>query len=164
MEQWKAIDWTNGKYEVSNLGNVRRVGSDKNMSQRVGKRGYSRLNIDVSGKKRTVTVHRLVASAFIENPNNLPQVNHKDENKLNNSADNLEWCDQQYNRCYGTAIERGAANRKKPVNQFTIDGEFVCRHASQLDAGASIGVSPTCIGDCCLGKRKSSGGFLWSFV
>ena len=80
----------------------------KQMKQSLHTKGYKTVALTKDGKTKTVFVHRLVAAAFIANPNNLPMVNHKDEDKTNNFADNLEWCTASYNRTYGKAIEKQA--------------------------------------------------------
>lgn len=96
-EEWREIEGTNGSYEVSNTGKVRSMnynksGRIKELKQKIDKYGYCVVTLHVKGKQKYPTVHRLVACAFIPNPNNLPQVNHKDTNKENNSVSNLEWC------------------------------------------------------------------------
>ena len=106
MEQWKPINGTDGRYEVSNLGRVR------TNSQRPGlltltkqPKGYRYVMIELSnGKKKNCRVHRLVAQHFIPNPNNLPEINHIDGNKDNNQATNLEWCTHSYNNKHAFAI------------------------------------------------------------
>lgn len=119
MEEWKRIENTFVPYEVSNEGNVRSLDYVDNSNHlRKGKilpkylvRGYYYVNID----RKLVRLHRLVAKAFIPNPNNLPHVNHIDENKLNNCANNLEWCDSKYNCNYG--------NRNKKISERIITEE-----------------------------------------
>ena len=103
MEEWKAIPGYEGLYEVSNMGNVRNV--RRNTLLRLSKDcyGYIQVSLYKNGRRTGLRVHRLVAEAFIPNPDNLPQVNHKDEDKSNNRVDNLEWCDSKYNLNYGTA-------------------------------------------------------------
>lgn len=119
MEEWRKIENTVAPYEVSNEGNVRSLDYfDKSNHLRKGKmlpkylvKGYYYVTID----RKLVRLHRLVAKAFIPNDNNLPHVNHKDENKLNNFADNLEWCDSKYNCNYG--------NRNKKISERNITEE-----------------------------------------
>ena len=100
-EIWKDIKGYEGLYQVSNFGRVK--SSTKILANRLSKRGYYIVTLYKNAKGVTKTVHRLVAQAFIPNPDNLPQVNHKDENKLNNRVDNLEWCTAKYNINYSSA-------------------------------------------------------------
>ena len=101
MENWKIIeDFTN--YAVSDLGRVKNRTTGRILKPKTAGRGY--LCIAINGKNKYI--HRLVAEAFIPNPDNLPQVNHKDENKHNNSVENLEWCSAEYNMTYGTRQQR----------------------------------------------------------
>jgi hypothetical protein len=106
METWKSIKGYEDIYKVSNLGRVKRLkgyGSknDKILKQRSGKRGYYYINLCKNGKPKSQKIHRLVADAFIPNPNNKPQVNHKDGNKLNNNGKNLEWVTNKENILHG---------------------------------------------------------------
>ena len=113
-EIWKNIAGYEGLYEVSSFGRVRslRFGKTKILKPGKNKKGYLRVSLCKNGKQKTFFVHRLVAQAFLENPQNLPQINHKDENKQNNRLENLEWCSCDYNNNYGTRNERaGKANR-----------------------------------------------------
>ena len=110
METWIDIKGYEHKYQVSNIGrvralNYRRTGLTKLINIRDNK-GYAEVALWKNSSRKLYMVHRLVAEAFIPNPNNLPQVNHKDENKKNNQVDNLEWCTQAYNNIYGTRLER----------------------------------------------------------
>lgn len=104
-EIWKDIEGFEGRYQVSNLGNVRSLRYKnqklvKKLTLRTNNHGYKVTGLGENGKTKFVLVHRLVAMAFIDNPNNYPIVNHKDENPLNNHVDNLEWCNYSYNRIY----------------------------------------------------------------
>jgi hypothetical protein len=114
-EKWVAIDGFD-MYEVSTLGRIRNKKSNKILivdKSYIRLRGYCKLGlIDNEGIRKKCLVHRVVAKAFIPNPMNLPLVNHKDENKLNNDVSNLEWCDASYNSNYGTARLRAKETRK----------------------------------------------------
>ena len=103
MEEWKNVIGYEGLYEVSNKGNVRNVRRNKLLRLSKTKYGYIQVGLSKNGIRTMFQVHRLVAQAFIENSDNLPQVNHKDEDKTNNNVTNLEWCDAKYNNNYGTA-------------------------------------------------------------
>lgn len=104
MEQWKDIENYEGLYQVSDEGRVRNISKNpyKLMKPHYNQRGYLLVALSKNGLPLHKLVHRLVAEAFIPNPNNLPQVNHKDEKKDNNQVLNLEWCDNKYNSRYGT--------------------------------------------------------------
>lgn len=110
IEIWRDIPGYEGKYQVSNTGEIRslKFGKIKILKQYTDKCGYNFLILSENGKRKNYFVHRSVAMTFIPNPNNLPQVNHKDENKANNCVDNLEWCSRKYNMNYGTRNERAS--------------------------------------------------------
>lgn len=119
MEVWKTISISNGLYEVSNTGKVRALdyqhkGETKELKLTKDKlTGYMRVRIKTNeGRIVYALVHRLVAEAFIENEEDLPCVNHMDENKTNNDVANLEWCTYKHNSNYGTATERANKTRK----------------------------------------------------
>lgn len=105
-EIWKPVVEYEGLYEVSNLGNVYSYKSDRNLKQSKDSNGYIRISLYKDGKATGTLVHRLVAEAFIPNPNNYPIINHKDENPSNNDVENLEWCTYEYNNNYGTRNKR----------------------------------------------------------
>ena len=166
-EIWKDIEGYEGLYQVSNMGRVRSL--RKNIILREGiSRGYSVLNLSKNGKPLTKKVHRLVANAFIPNPDNLPQVNHKDENKLNNCADNLEWCTQEYNLNYGTGNKkRGLSNTNgklsKPVCQYSKDGCFIKEWKSIMDVERMTGYDCGHISACCRNIRKTAYKYIWKY-
>ena len=117
MEKWADILNYKGKYQISNLGrvkalNYRRTKKEKIITLKKSK-GYYQVSLWKNGKRKIFLVHRLVAQTFIPNPDNLPQVNHKDENKLNNCVNNLEWCTQAYNNSYGTRLQRVSSTLKQ---------------------------------------------------
>ena len=117
-EIYKDIKDLEGKYQVSNFGqilslNYRKTGKAELLKPGKTKDGYPIVILYKDGKKKTFTIHRLVAETFLPNPNNLLEVNHKDEDKTNNSVDNLEWCTREYNINYGTHNERMSKTKKK---------------------------------------------------
>ena len=119
-EIWKDISGFNGKYKISNFGRVKSFHNNKELMLKpsVSHYGYPRVTLYYNGISKYYEIHRLVALYFIPNINNLPCVNHKDENKLNNHADNLEWCSILYNVNYGTRNERISVNNKgKPKSE-----------------------------------------------
>lgn len=120
QEVWKDIKGYEGLYQVSNLGKVKRLGNNKQMrektlKERKGKGGYLQVLLCEKGAQKSKYVHQLVAFAFIPNPNNYKEINHKDENKINNSVENLEWCNHKYNCNYGTRNKR--LTGRKPLNR-----------------------------------------------
>lgn len=113
MEEWRAVPGYEGLYEVSNIGNVRNVRRNTLLRLQKTNNGYIRVHLCKNGISTGFQVHRLVAQAFIPNPQDLPQVNHKDEDKTNNNVDNLEWCTAKYNMNFGTARIRSINTKIK---------------------------------------------------
>ena len=126
-------------------------------------KGYQNVMLSAKGKKATPRVCRVVALAWIPNPNQYPQVNHKDENKTNNFVDNLEWCTGEYNTNYGTGIERRANKISKPVLQFDLNGELIRKWQSIQSAETALGIDNSHITRCCRGKLRQTGGFIWRY-
>ena len=175
-EYWKPVVGYENLYEVSNLGRIRsfdRWVKSKNGSIRIcrgrilkpytNKDGYLCVVLSKNNKQKTFRVNRLVAQAFLDNPNNLPQVNHKDENKQNNNVENLEFCDCKYNINFGTAIARRSKTVSKPVLQYTLDGQFVREWESAKQAEREGGFRSECICMCCKGKIKTHKGFIFLY-
>ena len=106
-EMWKDIEDYEGLYQVSNLGNVKNIKTNKILKPEETPKGYLRIRLSKNHICKNYKIHRLVGKAFIPNPDNLPQINHKDENKHNNTINNLEWCDNWYNNHYGSKALRG---------------------------------------------------------
>ena len=155
-EVWKPIKDYEGIYEVSSCGQVRRLHKDKRSSPfKILKldtlRGYKKVHLYKNGSGKPFQVHRLVAEAFIPNPENLSQVNHIDENPSNNCVENLEWCDPKYNVNYGTGIARQVEKRSKIVLCFDLDMNFLREYPSTAEAARSLDLSQGCIVACCNG-------------
>ena len=180
-KEWKL--YFDGFYEVSNFGEIRSIALWSSRYKKVIKRkrpfllkqettydGYKRVVLCLYGKHFHLSVHRLVAELFVENPNNYPCVNHKDENTMNNRADNLEWCTAQYNSNYGTLPKRISERCKnnpaisKAVNQYSMDGELVGYYPSAKEAQRQTGINADVICRCCKGKARTSGGYRWSYA
>ena len=164
-EVWKDIKGYEGHYQVSDKGRVKSVkfGKEKILKPARDTKGYLAVQLCKNGEIKRCFVHRLVAQTFIQNPNNLPHINHKDEDKTNNSVQNLEWCDSKYNNNYGTHNQRVAEKRSKPVLQYTLDGKFVKKWKSQSDVERNLGYSQRNISACCRGKYKSLYGYVWKY-
>lgn len=177
-EIWKDIEGYEGLYQVSNMGRVksleRKAKNGMRIKERIKKvklrKGYYALELsDVNGNKKTYNVHRLVAQAFLPNPDNLQCINHRDENTLNNMVDNLEWCTHKYNVNYGTCIERRSkkcinGKRARKINQLTLDREFIREWASAREVQRQLGFSQAHISKCCNGKYRQSYGFIWEYA
>lgn len=164
-EIWKHIEGFN--YEVSNYGRVRRIETGKILKQYENKDGYLRVELRKKGKRKNYRVHRLVATAFISNPENLPQVNHKNEIKADNTVSNLEWCTAKYNNNYGTRIEKiSGGNHPKAVAiyQYSIDGKLINKFES-ISVAEKFFNSKTGghISEVCQGKRKTAYGYIWKY-
>lgn len=177
-EIWKDIEGYEGRYRVSNLGNVmslnyRRMGISRLLIPKINNDGRLWVELAGNGKPKPMLIHRLVAMAFIENPNNYPQINHKDENPKNNSADNLEWCTRKYNIHYYYERYRADAKRKKyrhgkhmdkPVIQETKDGQFVRKWDNSRQTRVELGWNDWSIAECCRGNRKTAYGYIWRYA
>ena len=118
-EIWKNIEGYEGKYQVSNFGQVKSmIGQEKVLHPKKHRTGHLQIGLHKDKKRKTMYIHRLVAQAFIPNPDNLPCVNHKDENPNNNNVDNLEWCTQKYNCNYGTRVDRIMETKKQQYKKI----------------------------------------------
>lgn len=179
-EIWKDVKEFEGIYQISNLGRLKRLETiiDTIYQQKYKRKIHQKERIikvnkcgryykhtlknKKSNKKRTTSIHRLVAEAFIPNPNNLPQVNHIDGNRYNNNVKNLEWC---------TASEnvRHAQNKLNKIvkNVMQIDkqtNEVIKIYKSTVQAMKETKVDRTNISKCCNNKQKTAGGFLWKYL
>lgn len=177
-EVWKVVEKYNGYIEVSNLGNVRSIiktskgNRVKELAKDLGTRKdyyYVRIHNTRLGINTRVRIHRLVAEAFIDNPNNLPYVNHKNENKLDNRVENLEWCTSKYNTNYGTGIERRAFNsrnqphRSRIIQQLDLNNNIIREYPSFKEAQRIIGHTYSNIWSCCNGKANTAYGYKWKY-
>ena len=190
-EKWKDIEGYEGIFQISNFGRVKSIERDNTYinTNQTGKkfvmkmhykekilktfitRGYEHVSLKKNYKSKSFSIHRLVAMHFIPNPKNYKIINHKDENKLNNRVDNLEWCDHPYNANYGTRNQRIKEKLKNnpnyyiPVSCYTLDNKYVKDYESAVAAGNDIGISPSLITACCrlYKSHASAGGFKWKY-
>lgn len=167
-QRWRDIKGYEGLYQVSNEGSVRSIKRGVVKKSTIQNTGYLINSLCKNGKKKMKRTHRLVAEAFIPNPYNLSQVNHKDENKTNNHVDNLEWCSQKDNLNYGSRNKRISESRinnpkiSKPVIQLSLDGQVVNEWESMSEAGRN-GYNPSAIHKCCNNKSNHHRGFNWKY-
>lgn len=155
-----------GLYGITSCGKVWSYKRGKFLSLNIHRNGYYSANLYKNGERRSISVHRLVAQAYIPNPNNLPEVNHKDENKLNNSVNNLEWCNREYNMNYGTGMKRSIETQRKssPLNKKVLCIETSIVYFSAQEAKRQTGVDNASISRVCNGKQNVAGGFHWKYI
>ena len=151
----KDISGYEGLYAVTSCGKVWSDRRKKFLTPRNNK-GQLSVYLCKDNEMKNYYIHRLVAETYLPNPENLPMINHKDENKTNNCLQNLEWCDCKYNNNYGTRNER----YKKPILQYTLDGEFVREWECASDVGREVNSN---ICNCLKGRRKTAYGYLWFY-
>ena len=153
-EIWKPVEGYEKLYEISNLGRVKslKYGKERILKPEKDKYGYLRVQLWRDGKYKMFLAHRLVAIAFIPNPKGFEQVNHLDEVKTNNCAENLEFCDAKYNSNYGTRTKRQAAARSKAVETSKYEDfrEICLRFSSTSEAGRN-GYNQSAVAACCRG-------------
>lgn len=168
MRETKDIQGYEGIYSVADNGEV-----FSHRSQKILKpdnvRGYMQVTLYKDGKSRRYKVHRLVAEAFIPNPRNLPLVNHKDEDKGNNAADNLEWCTAEYNNKFGTRTNRSKDTQIQNAPTQKRTKCVVCIETGDLyvstkEAERITGIYHSHISRCCGGTEKKAGGFRWRYA
>lgn len=171
---WEDVIGFEGLYQVSDQGEIRSIKRTKQNNrgfQEVNERirvltpdryGYLKVCLSKDGKHYVKSVHRLVAEAFIPNPNNLPEINHKNEDKQDNRVENLEWCTQAYNMSYGGYRNRQAISQGRAVIQF--DGNKpIAEYYSTQEASRQTGIPQGNIYKACTGKRRIAGGYEWRF-
>ena len=177
-EEWRDIEDYVGLYQVSNFGRVRSLGiRNKNANNERIKLlklsivgiGYNMITL-CNGKLKRKLVHRLVAQAFIPNPNNYPIINHIDGNKLNNHVSNLEWCTQKQNVQHsfknGLQISKlkGGTIPSVKINQYDLNGNFIKQWDSMTKIQRELGIPTGLVWKCCRGIYKKSKGFVWKYA
>ena len=180
-EQWKPIKNFEGLYEVSNMGRFRSVYKYKNTKVRNGtpaiipvrpkllrldktRPGYYNVTLCKESKSHTYRAHRLVAFHFCEGYKRGYVVNHKDEDKSNNRADNLEWCTQLYNQRYGTAIQRAAESLRKKVAQYDLAGNLIATYGGLKEAAKATGYNFVSISEWCRGAHTPKNKYRWAYI
>lgn len=178
-EEWRDIKGYEGLYQISSKGQVKSLArpckgfGDYYAKERIKKIsrdgvGYCRVALSKNGKKKHILVHRLVAKAFIPNPDNLPEVNHKDENKENNYVDNLEWCTPKYNSNYGNRNEKlREINRRYFKAVYQIDkntGEIIKLWECIREASRKLSIRDHLISRVCKGRNETAGGYKWMYA
>lgn len=181
-EIWRDIVGYEGLYQISNEGKVKSLARDvewrgtiRHQPEQIKKLspdrdGYLLVGLSKDGKPKSCKVHRLVASAFIENPDGLPEVNHIDENKTNNSVENLEWVTHKENINHGTHNQRMAETLSIPIDMLTKDDELICSFPSSMEtmrwlrANGFPSASQCNITNCCKGYRSIAYGFKWRYA
>ena len=181
MEEWRNIKDYDGLYQVSNLGMVKSLNFNKTGVEKIlkigKKNGYAYVTLYKKGTTRTFRIHRLVATTFIPNPDNKPDVNHIDGNKDNNSAINLEWVTKSENQLHAwkiglnkitekhiqSAIRNSKIFHSKKIAQYDKQGNFIKEWVSIADAEKCLKIPNPNIVACCKGKRKTAGGYLWRY-
>ena len=181
MEIWKEIKGFEGYYKISNLGRVlsikRRVNSSKGRTRlvnerilktRVDKYGYETVILRKFNKDRHFTIHRLIAIAFIKNPNNHPSINHIDENKLNNKPENLQWCTVKFNNLYNNRQEKINIKLRnvikgKVILQYDLNNNFIKEWRSLREIARATGFSRTEINKVCRNERLSYNNYYWKY-
>ena len=165
QEIWKDVVGYEGIYQVSNTGKVRNI-RGYILSPADNGNGYLRFSLYKSKKVcSTQYLHRLIAEAFIPNPDKLSEINHKDENKKNNNIDNLEWVTHVENCNYGTRIQRYSEKALKPVKQIDSNGKTLAVYPGVIKATRALGLnSKSAITNCIAGRSKYCRGFKWEYA
>ena len=174
VEIWKDIPDYEGLYQVSNLGRIKSLNYNHTKTEKIRKldqsgKGYSLILLCNSKGKKKYLVHRLVAEAFLDNPDNLPQVNHKDGNKLNNNVDNLEWCTNGYNEKHAYSLGLKSKNyadkngMARPVLQFDLNNNFINEFKTIKEAHQKTKTAVDTIIRSCKNRTKRHTKFIFKY-
>lgn len=166
MENWKDIKGYEGLYMVSDQGRVRslKYGKERILKPSKFGNGYLRIDLHKDGKRKICLLHRLVAEAFILNPNNLPECNHIDEDITNCVASNLSWMSSKENANWGTRNQRCKLDACKPVIELTLDNKELTIWPSVSDAAKHYGFFGSNISACCNGTAETYKGRKWAYL
>ena len=156
----KDIQGYEGLYAITSCGKVWSYRRQMFLKSNINKNGYEYVVLSVGGVRKTLTVHRLVAEAYIPNPYNLPEVNHLDECKSNNNSSNLQWISKSANINYGTRNEKVSRRNSKAIYCEELQRVFKSITAASKELGINLGD----ISSCCKGKLKSAGGYHWRYA
>lgn len=164
-EIFKDIKGYEGLYEISNYGNVRSLynyrGGHNILKPKEKKNGYYQIGLRKYNKRKWYSIHRLVAEAFIPNPNKLLQINHINENKKDNRVENLEWCNQLYNNTYGTRINRLKDKLNQKIYQYDLNLNLIKEWNSSKEASEELNIPRGNISMCLNAKYKQTHNFIF---
>ena len=177
IENWRPVTGLEGIYEVSNFGRIRSLDRIEIMKNGVARpragriihpnikaNGYYCFHFSINGKTKEMSVHRAVGEAFIPNPLNLPCINHKDGNKLNNNVENLEWCTYRYNNTYDNRVERSVMSRNcRKVKKLSLDGTLINEYRSCNAAAVANGIRNSNLYQTLHSNQRIRGGFVWKY-
>lgn len=167
MEKWRDIPGYEGLYQASDLGKIKSLEKYVNnrykdvyreeriLKPSISKGGYKRVVLTKDGTKKYIAVHRLIAMTFIPNPDNFPQINHKDEDKQNNCVSNLEWCTCKYNTRYSKA---------KKIIQYDLEGNYIKEWDCIKQVEEELNIKSNNLGNCLKGRNKTAGGYIWRYI
>lgn len=160
--EWRIVDEYD-HYEVNKKGEIRHRVRKQVLKPRLNPGGYAYVSFNIRGHRKNFAIHRIVAKAFIPNPNDYPEINHKDYNRANNCVDNLEWVNSSQNKQHMFLKEENKNCRGKEVEQYTKTGEYIRTFASLSVAAKEMGCTVGALSNCCLGRSKTSMGYQWKF-
>lgn len=178
-EIWKDVKGYEGLYQISNYGRVKNKKTDYILKPALGSWGYEFVQLCDKGRETSKCIHRMVAESFLDNPDNLPQVNHIDGNKRNNHIDNLEWvsCSQNIKHAFNTGLKKKKMGKENPlygrcgiestrhreVNKYDLEGNFIESYISIREASKKNNINASNISSVCSGRKKMAGNYIWKY-